>query len=149
MKWRLFHLFPYLCAERLNQDLKIGNHVGISILYEIIKVKRKEQPWAGTCLSGVSECSDFKLDFSFCLRYSLLPETRLTEVWLQTFQIVSSFVAPGYSTSLVLLQHTVISFRGRSKSVTGQKGFWVKRNFMARREQASRCEGAEPVGMSQ
>lgn len=55
-------------------------------------------------------------------------EARLSEVWLQASQTLSSSVAPGYPGLSGFLQGTVIF--PSTRSVTGQKNVWVKKSLM-------------------
>ena len=48
---------------------------------DLMKEKKNKK---NTCLSGVSECSDFKLNSSSWLCCSLSPATRIAKWWLQT-----------------------------------------------------------------
>ena len=152
MEWRVFHLFPYRWAEGLKPLFKTGKNVGISRLCEMILWKKKKKKKT-TCLSGVSECSDFKLSSSSWLCCSLSPATRIAKWWLQTVDRVLlcgfrfldlSSSSPGHCVLFCFFFP-----RGQSKSVTGQKCFGVKKNFVSWRKQKSGCECTEPVGMGE
>lgn len=147
MEWRVFHLFPYRWAEGLKPVFKTGKNVGISRLCEMILEKKKKS----TCLSGVSECSDFKLSSWSWLCCSLSPATRIAKQWLQTvdrvllcgFRLLDlSGSSPGHYVLFCFFFFP----RGQSKSVIGQKRFGVKKNFVSWRKQKSGCECTEPVG---